>query len=88
MEEEWLGELRTEDDAIPKDPTPGSLEAIEEILALTNNGKEKAHKRTISEVVPREEMEVEREKKATEDNAQANGNSEINEIAQVDKDNA
>jgi hypothetical protein len=51
-------------------------------------GKEKAHKRTISEVIPREEREVEREKETAQANAQVNGDSEVNEIAQIDKDNA
>jgi hypothetical protein len=66
MEEEWLRELRAVDDVILKDPTPvpnDPLEAIEEILASTNKGKEKVHKRTISEVVPREEREVKKEKR-------------------------
>ena len=57
---------------------------VGEILASMSKGKEKAHKRTISEVIPREEREVEREKET----AQVNGDSEVNEIAQIDKDNA
>jgi hypothetical protein len=90
MEEEWLRELRAEDDAIPKDTTPNPddpLEEIKEILASASKDKEKAHKRTISEVIPRKERKVEREG-AAQDNAQANGDSEVNEIAQTDKNNA
>ena len=55
MEEEWLRNLRAEDDAVPEDPTPvpdDPLEEIGEILASMSKGKEKAHKRTISEVIP------------------------------------
>ena len=91
MEEEWLRNLRAEDDAMPEDPTPvpdDPLEEIGEILASMSKGKEKAHKRTISEVIPREEREVEREKDTAQVNAQVNGDSEVNEIAQIDKDNA
>ena len=99
MEEEWLRNLRAEDDAVPEDPTPvpdgdptpvpdDPLEEIGEILASMSKGKEKAHKRTISEVIPREEREVEREKETAQVNAQVNGDSEVNEIAQIDKDNA
>jgi len=39
-------------------------------------------------VIPREEREVEREKETAQANAQVNGDSEVNEIAQIDKDNA
>jgi hypothetical protein len=39
-------------------------------------------------VIPREEREVEREKDTAQVNAQVNGDSEVNEIAQIDKDNA
>jgi hypothetical protein len=39
-------------------------------------------------VIPREEREVEREKETAQVNAQVNGDSEVNEIAQIDKDNA
>jgi len=91
MEEEWLRNLCAEDDAVPEDPTPvpdDPLEEIGEILASMSKGKEKAHKRTISEVIPREEREVEREKDTAQVNAQVNGDSEVNEIAQIDKDNA
>ena len=69
MEEEWLRNVRAEDDAVPEDPTPVSddpLEEIGEILASMSKGKEKAHKRTISEVIPREEREVEREKETAQ----------------------
>jgi hypothetical protein len=48
MEEEWLRNLRAEDDAVPEDDL---LEEIGEILASMSKGKEKAHKRTISEVI-------------------------------------
>ena len=81
MEEEWLRNLRAEDDAVPEDPTPvpdDPLEEIGEILASMSKGKEKAHKRTISEVIPREEREVKREKET----------AQVNEIAQIDKDTA
>src|SRR5207248_3269764 len=91
MEDEWLHKLRAGDNAIPKNlpPVPDDrLEAIEEILPSTSKGKEKAHKRTILEVIPREERDVEREKEAAQVNAQVNGDSEVNEIAQIDKDNA
>ena len=37
-----------------------------EILASMSKGKEKAHKRTISEVIAREEREMEREKREME----------------------
>src|SRR5271170_1426339 len=89
MEEEWLRRLRAEDDTVAKEPTPlpdDPLDAIDEILPSIQKGKEKAHKRTISEVVPREEREIEREVEAAQDNAQFNGDSEVNEIAQVDRD--
>ena len=69
MEEEWLRNLRAEDDAVPEDPTPvpdDPLEEIGEILASMSKGKEKAHKRTISEVIAREEREMEREKREME----------------------
>jgi hypothetical protein len=71
MEEEWLRNLRAEDDTAPEDPSPvpdEPLEEIEEILASTVRAKEKAHKRTISEVVPREEREVERNARVDKDN--------------------
>ena len=67
--------------AVTEDPTPvpdDPLEEIGEILASMSKGKEKAHKRTISEVIPREEREVKREKET----------AQVNEIAQIDKDNA
>jgi len=51
---------------------------VGEILASMSKGKEKAHKRTISEVIPREEREVKREKET----------AQVNEIAQIDKDTA
>jgi hypothetical protein len=68
---------------IPQDP-PTVIETLAN--AEANHG----HKLTISEVVPRVEREAEREveREGPQEKAQVNGDEEVYEIAQVNKDNA